>query len=484
MTLRGWTWDATLGPAGQGDRPLLEALEAAIPDESVEAAITATGTRERRRRRLPTHLVVTLVVAMGLWAAESMRHVLAEVVAGWHEGSGERTRWRLPSTAAIVQARRRVGARLLRELFHAAAGPIATVETAGAFLGGLRLMAVDSTTLDLADTPDNARAFGRPTTQRGTKGGAFPQVRVVALIETGTHAICDAVLRPFRGGEAPAALRLLRSVGPGMLLLWDRGFHSYEMVRATRAREAHCLGRTKANVVLRPTEILADGSFLATIYPTPTARRRGQDGIALRVIEYALDTPAGPGQEKYRLITSLLDERAFPAELLAATYHERWEIETALDEVKVHQWAHPRPLRSKHPREVVQEVYGLLLAHLAIRTVMHQAALRDGVDPDRLSFTGALRVLRRAIPRAQRTPPERLPFFSRPADRGRRRTPSATAPAPQPPRRQTQDEQFPAQAPASGRTSPAAATRRGHDRSSPLALNLAVLRLGRSGHAG
>jgi hypothetical protein len=410
MTLRGWSWEAALGPAGLGDRPLLEALEAAIPDESVEAAIDATGTRERRRRRLPTHLVVTLIVAMGLWASESMRHVLAEVVAGWREGSAsDQTAWRLPSTAAIVQARQRAGARLLRELFHAVARPIATARTPGAFLGGLRVMAIDGTTLDLADTPENAQAFGRPTTGRGA--GAFPQIRVLALIETGTHVICDAVIRPFRSGEVPTALHLLRSVGPGMLLLWDRGFHSYEMVRATLAREAHFLGRTKRNIVLRPTEILTDGSFLAQIYPSPKARRRGERGIELRVVEYVLDTPAGPGQQTYRLITSLLDERAFPADRVAATYHERWEIETALDEVKVHQWAHPRPLRSKHPREVVQEVYGLLLAHLAIRTVMHQAALREGIDPDRLSFTGALRVLRRAISRAQRTPPEHLPLF-------------------------------------------------------------------------
>jgi hypothetical protein len=234
----------------------------------------------------------------------------------------------------------------------------------------------------------------------------------VALIETGTHALCDAVLRPSRCGEVPAALRLLRSVGPGMLILWDRNFHAFEMVRATLARQAHCLGRTKVNVVLKPTELLSDGSFLARIDPSPKARRHDRDGITLRVIEYALDTPAGPGQDTYRLVTSLLDARAFPAEQLAAAYHERWEIETTLDEVKVHQWAHPRPLRSQHPREVVQEVYGLLLAHLAIRTLMHQAALQRGTDPDRLSFTGALRVLRRAIPRAQRTWPEAFPLFA------------------------------------------------------------------------
>jgi len=422
MSLRGWSWDAATGPAGLGHRPLLEALEVALPDAAVEEAIARTGTRERRRRVLPTHLVVTLVVAMGLWAEASVRHALAAVVDGWREarerraaalgppaGGAARVRWRLPSTAALVRARRRAGVRLFRELFGAVAGPIATRDTAGAFLGGLRLMAVDGTTLDVADTPANARAFGRPTTRRGV--GAFPQLRAVALIETGTHALCDVVLRPFRGGEAPAARHLLRSVGPGMLLLWDRGFHGYELVQRTLARGADFLGRTKTNVVLPPEADLPDGSYLSTLYPSRTARRRREHGLAVRVVEYALDTPAGPGRERYRLLTSLLDPAAFPATLLAATYHERWEVETALAEVKVHQWAHPRPLRSQRPREVVQEVYGLLLAHLAIRTLMHQAALRDGVDPDRLSFTGALRVLRRAIPRAQRAAPKHLPLL-------------------------------------------------------------------------
>jgi hypothetical protein len=422
MSLRGWAWDAVAGPAGLGDRPLLEALEAALPDAAVAAAIERTGTRERRRRVLPTRLVVTLVVAMGLWAAESLRHVLATVVDGWAEtrdrraaalgppaAGAARGRWRLPSTAAIVRARRRAGVRLFREVFGAVAGPIATPATPGAFLGGLRLMAIDGTTLDVADTPANARAFGRPATRRGA--GAFPQLRLVALIETGTHALCAVVLRPFRGGEAPAARHLLRAVGPGMLLLWDRGFHGYELVQRTLARGAHFLGRTKTNVVLPPAEVLPDGSYLSAIYPSQTARRRQEGGVVVRVVEYTLDTPAGPGTERYRLLTSLLDAAAFPAQTLAATYHERWEVETALAEVKVHQWAHPRPLRSQRPREVVQEAYGLLLAHLAVRTLMYQAALRDGVDPDRLSFTGALRVLRRAIPRAQRTAPKQLPLL-------------------------------------------------------------------------
>ena len=441
VSLRGWSWDAVVGPAGLGNRPLLEALAVALPDTTVEAVIERTGTREQRRRCLPTHLVVTLVVGMGLWAAESVRHVLAEVVEGWREVRERREaalgpadpdgtrqslrRWRLPSTAALVQARQRVGVRLFRELFHAVAGPIATPETAGAFLSGLRLLAIDGTTLDVADTPTNDRAFGRPTTRRAP--GAFPQLRVVALIETGTHALCDVVLRPCRASEVPAARHLLRSVGPGMLLLWDRGFYSYNLIRRTLERGADFLGRTKANVVLPVERVLPDGSYLSTIYPSPTARRHRNGGIVVRVVEYALDTPAGHGQERYRLVTSLLDDRAFPAAVLATTYHERWEFETALDEVKVHQWAHPRPLRSKHPREVVQEVYGLLLAHLAIRTLMYQAARQDSVDPDCLSFTGALRVLRRAIPRAQRTAPKHLPLL--PSDCSPNSPPSASRPA-------------------------------------------------------
>jgi Insertion element 4 transposase N-terminal/Transposase DDE domain len=410
MGLRGWSWEPTVGSAGVSDRPLLEVLQTVLPDEVVEQAIETTATREQRRRLLPTRVVVTLVVAMGLWANESMRHALAAVMDGWREADAvAEAHWHLPCTAALVRARRRVGARLVRVLFEAVAGPIATPQTAGAFLHGLRLMALDGTTLEVADTAANEQAFGRPRTQRGTCG--YPQVRLVALIETGTHALCDVVLRPCRAAETPAGRRLLRSVGPGMLLLWDRNFHSFEMIRATQARGADFLGRAKVNLIFEPTEVLADGSFLAAVYPSPYDRLRRVGGHPVRIIEYALDTPEEVGRERYRLVTSLLDECTFPAKQLAAVYHERWEIETTLDEVKVHQWAHPKPLRSQAPREVVQEIYGLLLAHLAIRTMMHHAALRQELDPDRLSFTGALRVLRRAIPRAQRTSTELLPLF-------------------------------------------------------------------------
>lgn len=276
-------------------------------------------------------------------------------------------------------------------------------------------MAIDGTTLDLPDTPENARCFGRPSTSRGLGVGAFPQLRIVWLVEAGTHLLCDAVLRPSFRGEAPAARQLLRSVGAGMLVMWDRGLHSSAMIRDTRARGATFLGRVGKALVLTPEQVLSDGTFLARVYPSPQARRHQQDGILVRVIEYTIDDPTRPGHgQRYRLLTSLLAADRFPADALAVAYHERWEIESTIDEVKTHQ-ADRRPappVRSRRPREVVQEVYGLLLAHLAVRLTMAEAAAVAGVDPDALSFTSTLRILRRAVSQFQRgqLEPARLPF--------------------------------------------------------------------------
>jgi hypothetical protein len=400
------------------DQPLLEALRLALPDAALDAAINATGAREQRRRLLPARLVVALVIAMGLWAREGLRDVLANLVQGLREQDPAAwAHWQLPAKSALTQARQRLGPRPLRALFCRLAGPVATPQTPGAFLCGLRLLAIDGSVVDLPDTPENARIFGRPTTGRGEGVGAFPQLRLVWLVEVGTHALCDVVLRPIFRGEAPAARQLLRSVGAGMLVLWDRGLHSHAMVQQTLARRAHLLGRVGKAVVLTPEELLRDGSFLAFVYPGPKARRHRRDGILVRVIEYAIQDPARPGrQQRYRLITSLLDPLRCPAEVLAAEYHQRWEVESTADEVKAHQ-ADRRPappIRSRKPREVVQEVYGLLLAHLAVRLTMYEAATLAGVDPDRLSFTGTLRILRRAVASFQRglSTPELAPFLS------------------------------------------------------------------------
>ena len=418
MALQGFSLRQVPRAPHLADQPLLEALRLALPDRAIDAVIDTAGAREQRRRLLPARLVVALVIAMGLWARDGLRDVLANLVEGLRGQDPAPWRdWQLPAKSALTQARQRLGPRPLFLLFGRLAGPAAPAELPGAFLFGLRLMAIDGSTLDVPDSPENARAFGRPTTGRGEKAGAFPQLRLVWLVEAGTHVLCDLILRPYRAGEAPAARRLLRSVGPGMLVMWDRGLHSFEMLRDARARRAELLGRVGKAIVLQPEELLRDGSFLAFVYPSPTHRRRRREGILVRVIEYAIDDLARPGREpRYRLITSLLDPVRYPAATLAAEYHQRWEVEGTADEVKVHQ-ADRRPaphVRSRRPREVVQEVYGLALAHLAVRLTMVEAAARANLDPDRLSFTSTLRILRRAVGRFQRglTSPDLAPLLS------------------------------------------------------------------------
>lgn len=389
---------------------VLEALQHAIPAAVIRRTLVGTHALGSHCWRVPAELVVALVIALGFWSRDSISAVLAQLVEGLRARDPERwLTWQPPAKSTLTEARQRLGVRPVRELFGRVVRPIATPDTPGAFRFGLRLMAIDGTTLTMPDSPANARSFGVPTTRRGsgdwaTTTGAFPLLRLVLLIECGTHVICAAVLRPVTAGEAPAARHLLRAVTEGMLLLWDRGLHSWAMLHATQQRGAAFLGRVKAHVLLPPETILADGTCLSTVYPSATHRRQRRAGIVVRVIEYTIDDPARPHQgELYRLVTSLLDPATASADDLARTYHERWEQETVNAELKAHQLDRtPAPaLRSQRPREVVQEVYGLLLAHWAVRRLMAEAATQHGLDPDQLSFLGALRVLRRAVPRFQ-----------------------------------------------------------------------------------
>lgn len=232
------------------------------------------------------------------------------------------------------------------------------------------------------------------------------------LIEAGTHLITGALLNPYRMGERRRALRLLRSIGAGMLLMWDRGLHSFGMVQATLAQGGHYLGRVPANVKFEVEQTLPDGSYLSWIYPDRKARKKGATRIQVRVIEYTIESPDQPDQVlSYRLITSLLDPQQFPALLLAQQYHQRWEVENTIDEVKTHLLGRKVPIRSLKPRQVVQEIYGLLLGHWAVRSLMVQAAQIEDISPLRLSFTGTLHVLRRAVAKFQAASADELPLF-------------------------------------------------------------------------
>jgi len=205
---------------------VLTALETAIPPEAVEQAINHTEAREERNRSLPAHLVVCLVIGMSLWSSASMRTVLKNLVDGLSEAwvrVGQY--WKVPCKSSITEARQRVGPRVMSQLFHQVVRPLATAQTPGALIGGRIVVAVDGTVLDVPDSVANARVFGYPGTRPGSRA-AFPKIRLVVLIEAGTHLIFDALICPYHMGERVRALRLLRSVKGGMLLMWDRGLHS------------------------------------------------------------------------------------------------------------------------------------------------------------------------------------------------------------------------------------------------------------------
>ena len=385
----------------------MEAIGQAVPMAEIRAVLQEEGAEDRRERKLNMVAVVLLVITMNIYTHLSIGHVKGKLAQGlrfiWRDPDHQ-----MPGASAISHRRYQLGARPLVNLFHQVCQPMATPETPGAFLFGLRLMAIDGTIEDVPDTPRNVAAFGRHHNDRGK--AAFPQVQGVYLVECGTHAIVDAGFWPCYTSERVGGFRVLRSVEPGMLVMWDRGFHDYEMFLSVWQRDSQVLSRLPAHVKPKHIYTLSDGSCLSYLQPSDYHRRKGGEVLLVRVIEYTLTDPALPGYgEIHRLITTLLNPIAYPALDLVCAYHERWEIELVIGEVDTHQRLAGRPLRSLKPVGVIQELYALVIAHYAIRYLMHQAALLSGSDPDRLSFVHALRVLHNAIPEFQMTATEQLP---------------------------------------------------------------------------
>ena len=368
-------------------------LTRVYPPELVDAVVEATGRAGQRHRLMPARVTAYYVLAMTLFSGASYEEVMRLLVDGLAWQEGWRQEWQVPTKAGIYQARKRLGSEPLRALYEGTARPLGTADTKGAWLRGWRLMSLDGTCLDVADTPANDAEFSRPGSGRGEGRGAFPQLRVVGLCEGGTHAIVDVAVGPYSSGETSLARGVLRSLQPGMLCLADRNFYSGALWAEASATGADLLWRVKSDLTLTRQQDLADGSWLATTGGRD-ARRRGRSHT-VRVIDYALVDPGRSGEDGYRLLSTVLDPDAAPADELAALYPERWEIETALGELKTHQRGPRVVLRSKKPDGVLQEAYGYLCVHYAIRTLMHEAALKADLDPDRLSFTRSLRVARR-----------------------------------------------------------------------------------------
>jgi hypothetical protein len=366
----------------------VRALKRIIPRAKVQAVLRHTGHASRRYLRLPAWFMVWFVIALGLFCRDSYRQVFKWLQPFRRNGT--------PGRSTFCEARQRLGVAPLHHLVHRVIDLQAKPDTPEAFYQGLRLMALDSFVVDIPDSPANARVFGRPGSSRSP--AAFPQARVLALCEVGTHVLWRTLIKPCHRGEVTMAAALLRFLQEDMLLLWDRGFLSYKLVQQVRQRRAQLLARIKNKLVFRPLRRLRDGSYLAKLYRSPAHRNRDEDGVLVRIIEYTLNDPGRSGSgEKHRLLTTLLNATQHPAKRLIVLYHERWEEELAIDELKTHQRERP-VLRSETPAGVVQELDGLLLAHYVVRVLMSEAAQRNNLPPRRLSFTGTLKVLRCRLP--------------------------------------------------------------------------------------
>src|SRR5690349_3899854 len=383
------------------DHISLGVIAGTFPLDQVRQVLAETGRASERQRDLPAHVMVYYAVALALYMDSGTREVLRCLLEGlrWLWGAEA---VRVAGKSGISQARTRLGEAPLRRLYERVVRPVATPATKGAWYRGWRLVSLDGSCLDVADTAENCAAFGRPEASRGES--AFPQVRFVALVENGTHVLFGARLGSFADGETTLAHEALPALRPGMLCLADRQFFGHALWREAAATGADLLWRVKRNLRLPREAVLADGSYLSTIYPGEKDRRRRASGVRVRVVEYRLEGVA-EAEPLYRLVTTVLDPAAAPAADLAALYHERWEIEGALAELKTHLRGARAVLRGKTPALVRQEFWGLLLAHFAVRGLMHEAALRADEDPDRLSFLHTVRVIRRKLPLFAAVPP-------------------------------------------------------------------------------
>lgn len=402
--------DGDESPVRLVDRISLGVLAEVVPRDFIEDCLLETGKREQRTRLLPAHVMVRFCQAMCLFPDDDYEEVMRKLVGSLKSMESWRGDWQVPTTSAITQARQRLGAEPLRLLFERIAEPVADPGTKGAWLASRRMMAIDGFALDIPDTDANQEEFGRRNS--GGRPGAFPQVLIVGLGECGSHALVAAAIGRSQGGDERAmAAELVRSVESDMVVTADRNFYSYSLWSEFRSTGADLLWRVSSTVGLPVVSWLPDGSYSSVIF-SPRVRvarrkklveaaRQGEEvnpteAVLVRVVEYEVPD-RGEEDELICVLTSILDPREATAAELAAAYHERWEFESLIDEVKTHQRGAGRVLRSKSPEMVYQEIWATFLTHYAVRRLMCRAADEADVDPDRLSFMRSLRVVRRQV---------------------------------------------------------------------------------------
>ena len=378
-------------------------LARVVPADVVHSVLDAHGCNSQRVRSFPAVAGVYYCMSLSLYPEAAYEEVFAAVAQGlaWASGAAEPAR---VAKSSISGLRSKIGAAPLRDLVQRCCLPLAEARAQPeAFYGALRLVAIDGSNFELPDEADNVDFFGRPGSRTGVAG--YPQAQCAVLVECATHAILGANIGRYRASEWEICEPLLSRLAPGMLCLADRGFNGYEHWRQAQATGAQLLWRCSANRQLPVHQMLEDGSYLSAIYPTGVSRAQAREqAIVVRVIEYALPK-LDEAQPRYRLLTTLLDAQAAPALELAALYHQRWQVEAVFDELKTHLHQSRRVLRSKTAELVQQEFYGWVLAHYAVRWLLHQGAARHRIPHQELSFTGHLQLLRRAQPRSGAFPP-------------------------------------------------------------------------------
>lgn len=410
----------------------------AVPRWAIDDAVAACGVVEQRRGgKLPPHVVAYLTMALCLFADDDYEEVAAKVTGALNEWNAWDAAWSVPTAGGISQARKRLGRHVLREVFERTCGPVAgetgvvagmlaSGRARGAFLRGWRLLAIDGFDVDLQDTPANAEEFGYSGS--GQSRSAFPKARVVALSECGTHAFVAAEVDAYGVGEKTLANRLYPRLNDDEILSADRNFYSFAAWGLAASTGAQLLWRAPTQLRLPVVEVLPDGTYTSLLIDSKisparrerllAAARAGQDpnvGLLedvahlVRVIEYTVPDRVGNGSgELIVLLSTILDPGKAGAQELAGAYHERWEQETANDQLKTHMRGPGKILRSKLPDLVHQEIWAWLIVHHAISDLIARAAHAADLDPDRISFTRVLRLVRRTATGTAAFPPSPL----------------------------------------------------------------------------
>jgi hypothetical protein len=386
---------ADAGGGGLADQAAIGVLTRTFPVELVDRVIDQYWVREQRTRALPARLVFYFTLILCLFPQESYRSAMKILMSVF--GRGTRG-YRVPTTGSIGDARRRLGSGPMETAARAVMVPRARPDTRGAWYQGWLLTAVDGSTFTVPDTEDNEREFGRPGSGRGEGKTAYPQIQAACLVELGTHAVFDARMDRYAAAETMLIEEMFGSLRPGMLVLADRHIYSFDRWVKAVTTGADLLWRVTSNLILRPVDHLTDGSYIAEVIPP---KKSGRTSFRLRVIEYRL-----PGSnEWYRLVTTILDPVRAPAKDLAVLYHERWDVEGFLKQIKSVQLNHEKVFRSKSPDGVRQEFWAHLTVHYATMCVQLDAADQAKLDPDRISHKNTVRIIRSRVWRPESFPP-------------------------------------------------------------------------------